>query len=67
MRVKRRGRRWEGKSERLRAQGRGATKGEEKVPRDREGTRRNIFEEERWSAIPDSAKPELLAVTHGTP
>lgn len=65
--VKRRGRRWEGKSERLRAQGRGVTKGEEKVPRDREGTGRNVFEEERRSVIPDSFKLELLAVTHGTP
>ena len=45
--VKRRGSRWEGKSERLRAQGRGATKGEEKVPGDREGTWRNPSEEER--------------------
>lgn len=43
--VKRRGRRWEGKSERLRAQGRGVTKFEEKVPRDREGTWRNDLRE----------------------
>ena len=33
------------------------------MPRDGEGARRNILEEERWSASPDSAKLELLAVT----
>lgn len=58
-----RGRRWEGKSQGLRAQGIGAAEGEEKVPRDREGARRDRFEEERQWVIPDSAKREALART----
>lgn len=36
------------------------------MPRDREGARRNVWEEERWSTLP-VVPAELLAVTRGTP